>query len=190
MRGEYPMFVLTFERGLGSPPLARGIHFFFPMRGEFQGITPACAGNTFRVWHISGGRGDHPRLRGEYSWNLQSDSRVLGSPPLARGIPAGNYFPVFVLGITPACAGNTKDKYRFFRWPRDHPRLRGEYAISFSILSMILGSPPLARGIPSLKVWKVSIGGITPACAGNTSWKTASRPLSRDHPRLRGEYKE
>ena len=34
----------------------------------------------------------------------------------------------------------------------------------------------------------VGVGGITPACAGNTRARNFPTPVSEDHPRLRGEY--
>ena len=73
--------------------------------------------------------------------------------------------------------------------PRDHPRLRGEY--TFKAMSMVekLGSPPLARGILGQGLSNVGSGGITPACAGNTPFLRQNATVSRDHPRLRGEYK-
>ena len=71
----------------------------------------------------------------------------MGSPPLARGIHVlviKDYHPV---RITPACAGNTfLDLLIHFLW-QDHPRLRGEYRPVFQHRAVLLGSPPLARGI-------------------------------------------
>ena len=57
---------------------------------------------------------------------------------------------------------------------RDHPRLRGEYARKTRKQLMILGSPPLARGIQMNSSKKGLGGGITPACAGNTNRPTES----------------
>lgn len=50
-----------------------------------------------------------------------------GSPLLARGIQ--DVFPCLGihLGITPACAGNTRLPLNVCIFGRDHPRLRGEY---------------------------------------------------------------
>ena len=55
---------------------------------------------------------------------------------------------------------------------------------------MILGSPPLARGILSSINSIVSGYGITPACAGNTKFVPVTQIVLRDHPRLRGEYND
>ena len=71
---------------------------------------------------------------------------------------------------------------------RDHPRLRGEYARKTRKQLMILGSPPLARGIQMNSSKKGLGGGITPACAGNTLQSFPFSFVYEDHPRLRGEY--
>ena len=91
-------------------------------------------------------------------------------------------------GITPAFAGNTTSRKYSSCNHRDHPRLRGEYAIRWSMSWKKKGSPPLARGVP-MKISKWFSGKrITPACAGSTmTAKTIMNP-AEDHPRLRGEY--
>ena len=51
---------------------------------------------------------------------------------------------------------------------RDHPRLRGEYALPDFPEECGQGSPPLARGIHVRISRLFRTAGITPACAGNT----------------------
>ena len=133
-----------------------------------HGITPACAGNTHDVTSLQIITWDHPRLRGEYhTRRLPSKSRS-GSPPLARGILSGSRVRRPIKRITPACAGNTEAGDRSKGRMRDHPRLRGEYFSSLLVSKNHLGSPPLARGIQTLRVCRIVVKGITPACAGNT----------------------
>ena len=84
---------------------------------------------------------DHPRLRGEYPYKPGD--------------------PIRLMGITPACAGNTAGGAPDLRCNRDHPRLRGEYLFQ------------RYNGLHS---------------AGNTNYVNDSRWNRRDHPRLRGEY--
>ena len=127
MRGEYERERLNELFDKGSPPLARGILISASDCGLLDGITPACAGNTFLAEMHRTGEGDHPRLRGEYFSNSSQTFGVRGSPPLARGIRIMRYIVVIWVGITPACAGNTIISYRSSRSFRDHPRLRGEY---------------------------------------------------------------
>ena len=114
----------------------------------------------------------------------------MGSPPLARGILLISSITIAVLGITPACAGNTNLCDPTIPGFRDHPRLRGEYGYCAANVGYSTGSPPLARGIPPMLYGKVIIKGITPACAGNTPLHTVTTSPGQDHPRLRGEYYE
>ena len=66
LRGEYPVSVLCSCGGAGSPPLARGIPENETAFGTGKGITPACAGNTYKAPRKIDRIRDHPRLRGEY----------------------------------------------------------------------------------------------------------------------------
>ena len=132
----------------GSPPLARGIHLDGSLYPASPGITPACAGNTNHLPLKIRINWDHPRLRGEYSFWLDTWNNISGSPPLARGIRIRHGKCVSAPGITPACAGNTRRYNRIQRDYRDHPRLRGEYSSVTCRNASDPGSPPLARGIP------------------------------------------
>ena len=66
--------------------------------------------------------------------------------------------------------------------------MRGEYYISIAVRSAVLGSPPHARGIRFLPAAHSRKRGITPACAGNTSFLRNANNVIWDHPRMRGEY--
>ena len=152
------------------------------------GITPACAGNTTSSLKKTAIPWDHPRLRGEYWIIAEILQEVKGSPPLARGILCDNAHINKVDRITPACAGNTASG-RTARIPYlDHPRLRGEYGDMSCNPQVVMGSPPLARGILNCHLQIFLINGITPACAGNTWQGDKVQPTTKDHPRLRGEY--
>ena len=151
-------------------------------------ITPACAGNTSSaVGSIPSSR-DRPRLRGEYSVAISGKIYRMGSPPLARGIPHIRPAVRFLIGITPACAGNTLMICFSFNLSRDHPRLRGEYYFGYETVGINRGSPPLARGIRHRFFCSFPRSGISPACAVNTRFCAASEDSPWDHPRLRGEY--
>ena len=132
-----------------------------------MGITPACAGKTTAARRSALPRRDHPRMRGE-------DSQV----PVGRGRG---------VGITPACAGKTNHESIRTHLGPDHPRMRGE-DISLSFFCVFAdGSPPHARGrrLPKQRV-RLFLG-ITPACAGKTTYCDIFRTPARDHPRMRGE---
>ena len=188
MRGEYCNGVYMYAFILGSPPLARGIQNKISSFLMSIGITPACAGNTYAFIPLYGVCRDHPRLRGEYYQNMVNFQSRLGSPPLARGILCDNAHINKVDRITPACAGNTASG-RTARIPYlDHPRLRGEYGDMSCNPQVVMGTPPLARGILNCHLQIFLINGITPACAGNTWQGDKVQPTTKDHPRLRGEY--
>ena len=152
MRGEYQRFPKSQVFHSGSPPLARGIQWQLGIVRHAVRITPACAGNTHDRLQSALRSRDHPRLRGEYTVKRRFLSESPGSPPLARGIPLRLQKQSAARGITPACAGNTRDRGT----PGGSAR----------------GSPPLARGIPSAGCSLRLSCGITPACAGNTLKKS------------------
>ena len=127
LRGEYLFPPRIADCWMGSPPLARGILFSLKCTEPEKGITPACAGNTFRTLRRRSECEDHPRLRGEYNHIIQIIEIISGSPPLARGILPGSPCGPVCPGITPACAGNTRCISEICGTGRDHPRLRGEY---------------------------------------------------------------
>ena len=127
MRGEYGDMSCNPQVVMGSPPLARGILNCHLQIFLINGITPACAGNTWQGDKVQPTTKDHPRLRGEYIKRGKIFSDGLGSPPLARGIRQEDKETVDDIGITPACAGNTNEQQQKRSWRWDHPRLRGEY---------------------------------------------------------------
>ncbi len=107
LRGEKNLQTAGVLIAVGSPPLARGKGFGFWLFKLYAGITPACAGksdpkaDSRDVWR------DHPRLRGEKYRDFGALDVSVGSPPLARGKGRKSTFPLFDLGITPACAGKS-----------------------------------------------------------------------------------
>ena len=106
-------------------------------------------------------RGEHPDVR------VQRHG-MAGSSPHARGTHVRSCYPLFDAGIIPACAGNTRPANTRTARPWDHPRMRGEHAVSILASRIEWGSSPHARGTP------------TGCCH-------ADGP-PRDHPRMRGEH--
>ena len=168
LRGEYFTGWLVLKYPTGSLPLTRGIlRAPFPAFADV-GITPACAGNTTEKPLMYWSLWDHPRLCGEYSAILSRSPWIVGSPPLTRGIPDRIFFPYAQRRITPAYAGNTFCMCAALFWYMNHPRLRGEYLHPTLHPNGAMGSPPLTRGILCYVPFVGTIGGITPAYAGNT----------------------
>ena len=168
MRGEQCFWPVRLAAGIGSPPLARGTEFHTNIKPRDGRITPACAGNRTRTARTTGPAGDHPRLRGEQSFNVSNFNHYSGSPPLARGTEHFVHKTSRYLGITPACAGNRVSPYQPLLRTRDHPRLRGEQSACHILAADQVGSPPLARGTGQSDLSGSTKLRITPACAGNS----------------------
>ena len=168
-RGVYSPTSPPASAASGSSPLARGLHdvlLIAPVDGR---IIPARAGFT-RVFSRAPVRiGDHPRSRGVYHDDVPSLTHVVGSSPLARGLPVAPQRLAGRVRIIPARAGFTGPSGSPDSTGRDHPRSRGVYSIVPSTGFPSAGSSPLARGLPS--------GG------GARSRRRA------DHPRSRGVYR-
>ncbi len=130
----------------GSPPRARGTPVCSPGRSGPAGITPACAGNTPVRTAEDSRAPDHPRVRGEHSFEGSRHKVQIGSPPRARGTRPDAQWRSERLRITPACAGNTPVHLTLHPSLRDHPRVRGEHRPGGSRLLRARGSPPRARG--------------------------------------------
>ena len=91
------------------------------------------------------------------------------------------------IGITPAYAGKSQPwrSYSQRRW--DHPRVCGEKLLRGVIGEDCMGSPPRMRGKVDDVPGVVVHGGITPACAGKRSARSAACLAGKDHPRVCGE---
>ena len=113
---------------------------------------------------------------------------MMGSSPLARGLPTMALAWAALLRIIPARAGFTGRDNLVQRPAQDHPRSRGVYGFLRAARLAVAGSSPLARGLrPGL------LGGragrwIIPARAGFTDDELDRRLNERDHPRSRGVY--
>ena len=146
LRGEQQAMLRQYKGWWGSPPLARGTGAHLRTTRSSGRITPACAGNSWATYTKCPAAWDHPRLRGEQCRCQQVAVKRLGSPPLARGTASRSAARGNMAGITPACAGNRSFIVVSLSSSQDHPRLRGEQAVSHVGDASIAGSPPLARG--------------------------------------------
>ena len=116
--------------------------------------------------------GEHASIRAQHVVHLGSSPRVRGTPRL---------LPVHepVLGIIPACAGNTPFAPASARWGRDHPRVCGEHPSIVGQTGGDGGSSPRVRGTRTLGQLEKGAGGIIPACAGNTLNNPSSKSRKR-----------
>ena len=155
-------------RERGSPPRVRGILKTWQASLMSWRITPACAGNTLQKNRRGFSAEDHPRVCGEYYAHVCARVSASGSPPRVRGIRIPATATPATLRITPACAGNTAGLPSRRYYPRDHPRVCGEYLLRSCLRPYRWGSPPRVRGILFANPNGRKSVRITPACAGNT----------------------
>ena len=113
---------------------------------------------------------------------------IEGSSPHARGARFVSRGIMDVLGIIPACAGSTYQRYCKWHYRWDHPRMRGEHHTTALRSPHAQGSSPHARGARVGAGQARAVEGIIPACAGSTASAATSDRLARDHPRMRGEH--
>ena len=111
---------------------------------------------------------DYPCMRREYKFILSLDPNYKGLPLHAQGILLITGWQMPVLGITPACAGNTTNQHAAKGYSRDYPCMRREYLIEPLGILIVPGLPLHAQGIHSITLLLCHSHGITPACAGNT----------------------
>ena len=154
--------------GEGSSPLTRGAPPAAPRSAQGPGIIPAYAGSTILSSAVPVALQDHPRLRGEHHSMTIGNRPSMGSSPLTRGAPQAGRGERLPAGIIPAYAGSTPMRVLRMRYPRDHPRLRGEHSCTKRIESGCWGSSPLTRGAPERRGCRPEPHGIIPAYAGST----------------------
>ena len=152
------------------------------------GIIPARAGFTTPSSRPTGRTRDHPRSRGVYWLSLFLCGAALGSSPLARGLPRAARAPMLRDRIIPARAGFTTPCPGPAPPSRDHPRSRGVYADRSAWAPRRVGSSPLARGLPGVRIPRRARDRIIPARAGFTRRSSIVSMRTPDHPRSRGVY--
>ena len=119
-----------------------------------------------------------------------SKSNFRGSPPRVRGTERSHVFGTLIVGITPACAGNRLYFLSSKDWVQDHPRVCGEQSCFTHFTGSRPGSPPRVRGTGAPSRFLITVGRITPACAGNRVHGIHAAPMQEDHPRVCGEQPE
>ena len=113
---------------------------------------------------------------------------LIGSSPLARGLPRVRQGARNLAGIIPARAGFTDCRNIVRRIHGDHPRSRGVYLHIHAGNANAAGSSPLARGLQRAQQFRRARQRIIPARAGFTDSAGLCPPAVEDHPRSRGVY--
>ena len=110
-----------------------------------------------------------------------------GSPPRVRGKGTAAGCAAVGRGITPACAGKRLCPTEMQGEHKDHPRVCGEKADCTRRACRCIGSPPRVRGKVGVRLHRVRVLRITPACAGKRFPKPTAWKATKDHPRVCGE---
>ena len=110
-----------------------------------------------------------------------------GSSPLTRGKRVCLLDDLGQVRLIPAHAGKTPGRPPWLRGHGAHPRSRGENSGRDPHGWCARGSSPLTRGKPIDEVTDNGAYRLIPAHAGKTPCQTVRFPLTRAHPRSRGE---
>ena len=129
----------------------------------------------------------HPRSRGENSIVVGAARAAAGSSPLTRGKQTKLLQALDPDGLIPAHAGKTRRLVCLAVRARAHPRSRGENGGETVRIPYGWGSSPLTRGKPGFCPPRRPRERLIPAHAGTTTALISARPVSRAHPRSRGE---
>ena len=105
--GEHVYLWVDGECEEGSSPRVRGTRDNAGRYFLGGGIIPACAGNTTARRLPRRESWDHPRVCGEHELDDWKGNAEGGSSPRVRGTLPAALFMMALLGIIPACAGNT-----------------------------------------------------------------------------------
>ena len=130
IRGEHRILPAGQTLPGGSSPHTRGAPDHAERSLHCPGIIPAYAGSTHIDSRFFQLKRDHPRIRGEHRWTVRgTDSRTQSSPH-TRGAPSSSAHPRPRPRIIPAYAGSTWPARAPLSLRPDHPRIRGEHAMS------------------------------------------------------------
>ena len=185
--GEQTLASCIFCKASGSSPRVRGTESSSRMFQPQGRIIPACAGNRAHSKCRFRRQTDHPRVCGEQAGIVPVMVPTPGSSPRVRGT-AGQRHTCRTCGrIIPACAGNRKNCVSVSSSSPDHPRVCGEQLKRQTPDVELTGSSPRVRGTEAAEGVAMTNLRIIPACAGNSTWRPASRRPSSDHPRVCGE---
>ena len=169
-------------------PRVRGENGVPPSRFSlFRWNIPACAGKTSQCRRIVCTCWEHPRVRGENTVTWEGVNGIPGTSPRARGKRLGEWHTPIDTGNIPACAGKTNHGRRRKSYNTEHPRVRGENAMSISPKATEKGTSPRARGKQEPCTLTNNYMRNIPACAGKTRLVSIVLGHEAEHPRVRGE---
>ena len=159
------------SHGLGSPPRVRSRRTKTTTSSPCRRITSACAEQTSHHGQAKTHSGDHLRVCGADSTPGGQLVFHIGSPPRVRSRQFELGDGTRQLRITSACAEQTMTRESRYRSHADHLRVCGADLLRPLPPAQQTGSPPRVRSRRGRARQRWPVGGITSACAEQTSSK-------------------
>ena len=186
-RGESPLMQSGHHLSPGPSPRARGILCRPAHPIDMLRSIPASAGNPRPSASRPPASWVHPRERGESRVVVQTQDRITGPSPRARGILSRCRATSRACGSIPASAGNPPPVSARPIRAEVHPRERGESRPLGRYRRGPTGPSPRARGIQSHPLTTTLVPRSIPASAGNPRCRPEGASCAWVHPRERGE---
>ena len=190
MCGEHHHEDVSCGGDVDLPPRVRGAPLGASGRPTQSRLTPACAGST-RTWPAAAITvATYPRVCGEHANSAPTSSLNTDLPPRVRGARRPRRGAVDQHRLTPACAGSTSASACSFSLKATYPRVCGEHSSWGAVPVWSIDLPPRVRGAPGAVDGVDGVLRLTPACAGSTTKRWASRRRGSTYPRVCGEHDE
>ena len=173
--GELCITISAVIRVVGSSPRVRGTPLARPVRERGERFIPACAGNSAESAGRRRNRPVHPRVCGELGSTTICCATTAGSSPRVRGTPGAAAPAARPARFIPACAGNSNCVVPICICQAVHPRVCGELPRPWTARRAGCGSSPRVRGTPRQRDPRSPRERFIPACAGNSSRRSAGR---------------
>ena len=172
---------------VGSSPRGRGKPKGSGRGFTVDGLIPARAGKTLRLYLPPGRFRAHPRAGGENHRLTSGLEDAGGSSPRGRGKRRRHRGHAPGRRLIPARAGKTPSNVVVRKHPRAHPRAGGENAPRRVPGVGRGGSSPRGRGKPAGRGLRRRSQRLIPARAGKTVQGQSARNANSAHPRAGGE---
>ncbi len=188
LRGNFlPSLVVQVERA-GSPPPAWELRVRCHPSARPLRLTPTCVGTSAHRTSRGVRHPAHPHLRGDFLCEIRANMPWDGSPPPAWGLRPLYHARHRRERLTPTCVGTSRSRCADRRPAAAHPHLRGDFDQHIWHVSVRVGSPPPAWGLPVYRTYGDTQVRLTPTCVGTSSEHLPASTRAPAHPHLRGDF--
>ena len=170
----------------GLSPRVRGSLAPRSLKAPGIGSIPACAGEPVAISQATSGCGVYPRVCGGACRPALRRCMPEGLSPRVRGSRQPPRLQGRGRGSIPACAGEPPTSSRTAACQRVYPRVCGGALSGRKPRLKAMGLSPRVRGSHDLYSATSGIVGSIPACAGEPSVHSRSKPLPGVYPRVCG----